>query len=387
MKIAFLINELNICGGTHKQLLKLIEYTEKQGFDFCIITKVVDFDKIYKGFEKYASKTIVVKDRPFIYKVLNRLGAKKIVLKNDYKYYKQLTCDCDVINIHDYGFEDFQPAFEGKKVCWQVNDLPGCFRVGVHSNSKVSKKILKKQNILRNNAKYITDITVNVNKNADRIKKCFGRDAHTFYCGVEPICIERNINETFNRFDQKKINLLTSGVMLPYRNYETQIYVVKHLREKGYDVKLNIIGNLRNREYAEKIKNLIRSENLGEYIQICGQVDNSTFELLHKNADIFLFVNIDQSWGLAVFEAMSCGLPVLLSNSVGAIEILNNQIDSIFVNPTNVDEITNEIISLVENKSHYCSISSKAQEFHKLWTWDKAYSSKMIDLFISYFKE
>lgn len=28
--IAFLISELNICGGTHKQFLKLLEYTEKE---------------------------------------------------------------------------------------------------------------------------------------------------------------------------------------------------------------------------------------------------------------------------------------------------------------------------------------------------------------------
>lgn len=31
--IAFLISELNICGGTHKQFLKLLEYTEKRGED------------------------------------------------------------------------------------------------------------------------------------------------------------------------------------------------------------------------------------------------------------------------------------------------------------------------------------------------------------------
>lgn len=386
MKIAFFINELNIYGGTHKQLLKLLEYTEKQGVDFCVITKVVDYGKIYDGFRKYADKTIVIRERPFIYKMLKMLGAKKIVLKNDCEYIKKLIYDCDIINIHDYGFEFLQPAFEGKKVCWQVNDLPGCFRVGVHSNSKVSKRMLEKQNMLRENARYITDFTVNVGKNAERIKQCFGRDAHVFYCGVDPICIERDINETLIRFEHRKINLLTSGVMLPYRNYETQIYVVKHLREKGYDANLNIIGNLRDSKYTKIIKNLIDSENLGEYIHICGQVDNSTFEQLHKQADIFLFVNIDQSWGLAVFEAMSCGLPVLVSNSVGAIEILNNRVDSIFVNPKNVEEIMNVIIGLVENKEYYCSISAKAQEFHRLWTWDNAYSSKMISLFRSYCK-
>ena len=91
MKIAFFINELNIYGGTHKQLLKLLEYTEKQSVDFCVITKVVDYGKIYEGFRKYADKTIVIRERPFIYKMLKMLGAKKIVLKNDCEYIKKLT--------------------------------------------------------------------------------------------------------------------------------------------------------------------------------------------------------------------------------------------------------------------------------------------------------
>ena len=54
--IAFLINELDIRGGTHKQLLKLLEYTSARSDDFFIVTKRVDFEKTYPGFRKFENK-------------------------------------------------------------------------------------------------------------------------------------------------------------------------------------------------------------------------------------------------------------------------------------------------------------------------------------------
>ena len=59
MKIAFLIREINVCGGTHKQFLKLLEYTDLQNISFIVITKSLDYDKTYSGFKKYEDRLYV----------------------------------------------------------------------------------------------------------------------------------------------------------------------------------------------------------------------------------------------------------------------------------------------------------------------------------------
>ena len=51
MKISLLINELNICGGTHKQLLRLSQYLLQQGHDVTIFTRYFDLDKTYPEFK------------------------------------------------------------------------------------------------------------------------------------------------------------------------------------------------------------------------------------------------------------------------------------------------------------------------------------------------
>ncbi len=381
-KIAYFINELDICGGTHKQLLKLLDYSSDKKLDFVVFTKRVNYAKTYKGFSKYKEVIHVLPQRSIAAKIVNKLGLKSLANRMDQFAIRKVVSECDVINIHDCGFEFLLPAFDGKKVVWQVNDLPWFCGVGVHSNQeKDAKKINRLNAIMMRNLCYVTQFTVNVKKNADRIMNAWKRSAEVFYCGIDPINIQRGVDESLARFKKKKINLLSSGVFFPYRNYETQILVVKELVRQGWDVQLNIFGNLKDAVYSKKIQDMILEEKLEQYIKIWGQIDSETFVNLHQISDFFLFVNVDQSWGLAVFEAQSCGIPVIVSSSVGAVEILNDGKDSIFVNPKNVDEIVKSIVRLIENESLYKEISANAKVFHLQWSWDKAYSSKMIELF------
>lgn len=375
--IAFLINELDIRGGTHKQLLKLLEYTATQTDDFFIVTNRLDLDKTYPGFREFENKIKLL--NPII-PGKSLIGKLRAFFKNR-KMLRDIIQDADIINIHDQGFEWHLSVFKGKRVIWQVNDLPSIFQVGVskHSKLKWKSKFAKKMTIL--NSRVIDRFTVNVSKNRERIRRCFNRDAEVLYCGIEPIGISHDIQESVDRFKYKKINLLSSGVFFPYRNYETQIEVVALLKEAGWNVHLNIIGSTeRDKVYSEKIGRLIEQHHLSDEITICGQVGEVIFRNLHKNADIFLFINVDQSWGLAVFEAMSCGVPVIVSESVGATEILINEENALFVNPTNAAEIATKIIRLAQNPEEYSALCQAGLCFPEKYSWDKAYSKPMFNI-------
>ena len=101
---------------------------------------------------------------------------------------------------------------------------------------------------------------------------------------------------------------------------------------------------------------------------------------LFNRADAFAFVNIDQSWGLAVFEAMSGGIPTIVSNSVGATELLHDNVDSIIVDPLNVEQICNVIERLMTDRAYYERLSDSAYAVTKDYTWDHMYSSKLVDI-------
>lgn len=376
--IAFLINELDIRGGTHKQFLKLLEYTDSQNVDFYVVTKKLDFDKTYPGFRRFADriKVLPLKTSSSFWGKLLKVFATTIAVR-------KIIAQADVVNIHDCGFEYYLPAFMGKKTFWQINDLPSFYGVGVAKGMTLSLKDRLLKMYISMFSSVITDFSVNVSKNRERILQIFHRDAHVFYCGIEPVGIVKNILLTLTNFKNRSINILTSGVFFPYRNYETQIAVVKTLLKKGIDVHLNIIGSTEmDKQYAESIQALIDKEGLNKNIAVCGQVDEGKFRLLHEAADIFVFINIDQSWGLAVFEAMSCGLPVIVSNNVGATEILSDGKNAIFVNPKDSENISDMIISLMTDEEKYIQLANESKKFHESYSWNDAYCSKMLDLIV-----
>ena len=110
-------------------------------------------------------------------------------------------------------------------------------------------------------------------------------------------------------------------------------------------------------------------------------MDDDTYDKLFNVANAFAFINIEQSWGLAVFEAMSAGLPTIVSNSVGAIELLHHNIDAIIVDSQDIDEICKILKKLMTDEAYYNSISDESARAVKEFTWDKLYSSKMLEIF------
>ncbi len=378
--ITFLINELNICGGTHKQFLHLVKYINNKHINFQIITTNYNREKTYPEFKQFENRIHVIQkkqDRNVLYRIYDKL-IFALRLRRAIK-------GSTIINVHDPGFELFFPIFPAKSVIWQINDLPSYFHVGVFKtgrHNKIKSQIAKRLAIWGTHHA-VRQITVNVTKNKKRVEHVLKQPASVFYCGIEPIGIYRDQKATKDRFEHNEINILTSGVFFPYRNYETQILVIEHLIKTGIHANLKIIGATSDQEYTAKIRQMIIDKKLESHVQICGQVNERLFSQLHHESDVFMFINIDQSWGLSVFEAMSCNIPVIVSSSVGATEILKDKFNAIFVNPTDIDAITEEIKRLMTDPSYYNLIVMNAKEIIHQYTWDNSYCAPITNLLLS----
>jgi len=313
--------------------------------------------------------------------LLKKLENEKNVYKEQRSLYYLIPSDVDIINIHANGLEyiiDFAKK-DGKKVVMQINDLPYYFHVGVHNG--LEEKFLHKIHrfIYRRALKKVDVITVNVTKNKKCVKSCLDKEATVLYCGVDD---NPKLTQHKELHREKACHILSVGVFYPYRNYETLINVTEKLLQKGISIYLDIMGSVETDEnYANFINNLIRTKNLEKYVTIWGQVDENTYLKLFDEADIFAFININQSWGLAVFEAMSCGLPTIVSNSVGAIELLHNNVDSIIVNPQDEEQIVSIIHKLIDSPQYYSMLSKNAIDVVKNYTWDCLYCMKVYEIF------
>jgi glycosyltransferase involved in cell wall biosynthesis len=178
----------------------------------------------------------------------------------------------------------------------------------------------------------------------------------------------------YKTLNNKKIVLIFVGRFAEEKNPHLPILITAKLKEKGYDIFLNLVGDgpLKN-----KIKKLIQDFRLNDNIRIWGWLRNreEIFEIL-RNSDILLFTSKQgEGLGLVILEAMSQGLPVIATKCGGPEEIITDEVNGYLVECSTDEDIVNRFVEkvefLIKNPEIYEGISKNNVEKAKEWTMEK----------------
>jgi glycosyltransferase involved in cell wall biosynthesis len=84
-----------------------------------------------------------------------------------------------------------------------------------------------------------------------------------------------------------------------------------------------------------------------------GMVPNTEVLTFFKNKPVDCFINVSSSEGLpvSIMEATSYGIPVIATNVGGTNEIVNEQTGILLPADPSIEEIANNLISLIKSKS------------------------------------
>lgn len=107
-----------------------------------------------------------------------------------------------------------------------------------------------------------------------------------------------------------KLQLLQIGDIDKNKNIITTISAIEILLEKGCEIKLNVVGKIKDQKIFDKIKEL-------EYVNYLGYVSKEELIKIYRKNDIFILPSIHETFGLVYAEAMSQGLPVIYSKGQG----------------------------------------------------------------------
>jgi len=176
--------------------------------------------------------------------------------------------------------------------------------------------------------------------------------------------------EAQRKFDLTgKIKFISVGALSEYKNYGTLIKTFDDpiLREKA---ELEIIGDgpLR-KEYEE----LINSLNLQNVVRLSGSMPhNLVFEKL-DSSHVFILIS-NESFSVAVLEAISRGLPSVVAESVGISELLTDGVQGFIVKDDNrMDSkyVASILKRFVIEPSMISKMSDAVLETSKDLTWGK----------------
>ncbi len=101
-------------------------------------------------------------------------------------------------------------------------------------------------------------------------------------------------------------------------------------------------------------------------VRLLGRVEVEELRWLYENTDLFLFLTLDEGFGMPTLEAVSTGAPLLVSDIPVFREILGNQAS--FVDPRDVVAVSRAITSSLATPAP----PSEAAAILEHYTWDSA---------------
>lgn len=183
------------------------------------------------------------------------------------------------------------------------------------------------------------------------------------------------IPERSTSLDQKAA--IAVGRFAHDKNYNMLITIWSLVTKKRSDWMLNIYGE---GDYTN-MENLAKRLGVFEKINFFKPVNNIKAKYL--NASLFLNTSRQESFGLAITEAMSCGLPVIVfDNLSGPKTYIKDKENGFLIEKGNITDYTNQIIVLIDDKNEMKRVGENAKESMKAYkienimeTWHQLFES------------
>lgn len=306
--------------------------------------------------------------------------------------------DVDVVNAHDLHTErvcwHVQRERKRKRrprlpVVWMSNDVPLVHQIRAGRPSQwqgllgetlgfVQRRlhdveVLRERRYLR-----AVDTTVVLDaRNQRQSAERMGLDATVVRSGLD-------VTRFLPRFDKDNpvFTILGTGILFRQRRFEDLVAAIGLLTSQGRVVRLDIIGRQdQDPGYATELAALVERLGLHAVVTFHGAVPEAELLQMYRDADVFVFPNHEQTWGLAVFEAMACGTPVIVSTSAGAHEVLDDGENALLVPPKDPAAIAAALALLQDEPALRRRLATSARTFVETHiTWD-LYAARMLELF------
>lgn len=101
----------------------------------------------------------------------------------------------------------------------------------------------------------------------------------------------------------------------------------------------------------ERLKIQTHELGLGDSVEFMGEISNSEVPAALSQLDIFVAPSLEESFGVAVVEAMAAGLPVVVSDAPGLTEVVRHGVDGLVTRRGDSDSLADAILKLAKDRS------------------------------------
>lgn len=168
---------------------------------------------------------------------------------------------------------------------------------------------------------------------------------------------------SFSRNPEAERYILAVSSMDPRKNFVRLVEAFDKIKDKS--VKLYIIGMSFKAFNTPDLQKLI-----GENVHLPGYIPDEKLQTMYQNALLSVYPSLYEGFGLPPLESMTYGCPVINSDIPALREV--SQDAALYVDPYNVDDITQKIEQLLVDEPLRTELQKKGLEQIKKYSWDKS---------------
>ena len=189
--------------------------------------------------------------------------------------------------------------------------------------------------------------------------------------GFEVIHIPNTINLDYFPYQEKQTNeykLLWVRAFAPIYNPQLAILVLSQVRKKYPKAELTMIGP----DFGEltNVNKLIKSLNLGPFINIIGPIPNKSLVNYFHSHDVYLNTPNYESFGMALIEAGASGIPIVSTN-VGEIPIIwQDMVNILLAKDDVIESLSLGIEKIFDNREFRMEMLKNARRNSEHFIWD-----------------
>ncbi|MDO3695139.1 glycosyltransferase family 4 protein [Wenyingzhuangia sp. chi5] len=173
----------------------------------------------------------------------------------------------------------------------------------------------------------------------------------------------------FKERSQLAPNLLYVRAFAEIYNPVMAVNVLHELKNTYPKATLCMVGPDRDGTLI-KVQERIKELHLEESIIITGVLPKQEWHQLSKNYDVFInTTNIDNT-PVSLIETMALGLPIVSTNVGGIPYLIKDKEEAFLVNPNDVEQMTNAIINLLNDKNLANKFSLKGRKKAENMDWE-----------------
>jgi len=179
---------------------------------------------------------------------------------------------------------------------------------------------------------------------------------------------KKEARETLGITADQKI-ILFFGSLVPYKGPDILVNAFRKVKDKIPEAELIFAGRGSMEGY---LRNRVCELQLDDDVHFAGFVREEQKPLYYHAADIFSLpsTNLAESFGIVNLEAMACSLPIVASRLGGIPEIVEDGKTGLLVKPSDVDDLSDKLIYLLENDDICQKMGKKSKARVQSYSWD-----------------